>query len=71
MQDSIRVRQYKNHWSISLNKWDVKTQASLSKWAVVAKDIPNSGIYADIVISTTGGIKFNYTVKDLYSLITR
>ena len=61
----IRIRQYKNHWSISLSKWEKKSQSSLSKWSQIAMTIPNFGRYADVVISTIDGKKFDYAVEDL------
>lgn len=66
-QHYIRIRQYKNHWSISLIVLDDKTKSILSNWAELAITIPNSGKYADVIIQTYGGKKFKYSVQDLYS----
>lgn len=66
-QHYIRIRQYKNYWSISLIILDDTTKSKLSKWAELAMTIPNSGKYADVIIQTYEGKKVNYSVQDLYS----
>ena len=63
-QHYIRVRKYKNYWSVSLIILDGDTKSRLSKWA---RDLPNSEKYADVIIQTYGGKKNHYAVKDLYS----
>ena len=63
----IRIRQYKNHWSISLVVLDSDTKKRLSKWSELAMTIPNSGKYADVIIQTIDGQKHHYSVQNLYS----
>ena len=63
-QHYIRIRQYKNHWSISLIVLDDDTKSRLSQWA---SDLPDNQKYADVIIQTYGGKKLNYSVQDLYS----
>ena len=66
-QHYIRIRQYKNHFSISLIVLDGDTKARLSGWAERAMTTPNSGKSADVIIQTYGGKKLKYSVQDLYS----
>ena len=64
----IRIRQYRNHWSISLSKLDDDTKSRLSKWAEIAMTIPNSGKYGDCIIQTAiDGKKYHYSIQQLYS----
>ncbi|MBF0266917.1 MAG: hypothetical protein HQL46_16765 [Gammaproteobacteria bacterium] len=49
----IRIRLVPNqYWSISANAWDKQTKLALSKWAIIAKDIPVSGPYMPVNIAT-------------------
>jgi len=66
-QNFIRIRQYKNHWSISLIILDDDTKSRLSQWSEIAMTITNSGQYADVIIQTYDGKKHHYSVQDLYS----
>lgn len=65
-QHYIRIRQYRNHWSISLLKLTPQSKSSLSQWAMSARNIPHSGKYADVVMQTIDGSVFNCTVEELY-----
>jgi len=64
-QHYIRIRQYKNHWSVSLIILDDDTKSRLSQWAELAIMVKNSGKYADVIIQTYDGKKHHYTVQDL------
>jgi hypothetical protein len=66
-QNYIRIRQYKNHWAISLFVLDEITKKRLSKWADLTMTIPNSDKYADVIIQTYGAKKHHYSVEDLFS----
>ena len=63
-QHFIRIRKYKNHWSISLIVLDDDTKSRLSQWA---SDLPSIEKYADVIIQTYDGKKHHYSVMELYS----
>ena len=53
-QGFVRIRRYKNWWSITVNNLDTRTKKNLSNWAELAKEDKSTGGYFPVKIYLAG-----------------
>lgn len=63
-QGWVRIRRYKEHWSITVNSLTEETRARLKKWGEHIDDFP----YAPVLINDLRtGTKYQYRLQNLYN----
>jgi len=63
----VRVRLYRNYWSITINKLDTRTKNILGSWAEIAKENKQAGQYMDVkILELTTDKMHTMTVRDVY-----
>lgn len=66
-QGYIRIRAYRNFWSVTINTLDNKTKNSLGAWAEIAKENKQMGKFAPVKLLELKTDKMHdTTVNDIY-----